>query len=75
LTRPLEELASRHLSGLIPYTPGKPIEEVEREFGITHLGNGSKELLRLAGRIFLGPGDEVLCSRQLFVVYDNEHSC
>jgi histidinol-phosphate aminotransferase len=35
LTRPLEELASPYLSGLIPYSPGKPIEEVEREFGIT----------------------------------------
>jgi histidinol-phosphate aminotransferase len=36
LTRPLADLASPHLSGLIPYTPGKPIEEVEREFGIAH---------------------------------------
>ncbi len=34
MTRSLEELASPHLSGLIPYSPGKPIEEVEREFGI-----------------------------------------
>jgi histidinol-phosphate aminotransferase len=36
LTRSLEDLASPHLSGLIPYSPGKPIEEVEREFGIAH---------------------------------------
>jgi len=35
LRRPLEGLASPHLSGLIPYSPGKPIEEVEREFGIS----------------------------------------
>jgi histidinol-phosphate aminotransferase len=36
LTRPLEDLASPYLSGLIPYSPGKPIEEVEREFGIAN---------------------------------------
>jgi len=35
LRRPLEDLASPYLSGLIPYSPGKPIEEVEREFGIS----------------------------------------
>jgi histidinol-phosphate aminotransferase len=35
LTRRLEDLASPYLSGLIPYSPGKPIEEVEREFGIS----------------------------------------
>jgi histidinol-phosphate aminotransferase len=34
LTRRLEDLASPFLGGLIPYAPGKPIEEVEREFGI-----------------------------------------
>lgn len=31
----LEELASPYLHGLVPYTPGKPIGEVERELGIT----------------------------------------
>jgi len=36
LTRSLEELASPFLKGLIPYSPGKPIDEVEREFGISH---------------------------------------
>jgi len=35
LTRRLEDLASPYLSGLVPYSPGKPIEEVEREFGIS----------------------------------------
>ena len=34
MTRPLEDLASPYLRGLIPYAPGKPIEEVERELGI-----------------------------------------
>jgi histidinol-phosphate aminotransferase len=29
-------LASPYLSGLIPYSPGKPVEEVEREFGISN---------------------------------------
>ena len=36
MTRPLEDPASPHLSGLIPSSPGKPIEEVEREFGIAY---------------------------------------
>lgn len=35
MTRSLEDLASPYLSGLVPYSPGKPIEEVEREFGIS----------------------------------------
>src|SRR5574341_344816 len=34
LTRSIEDLASPHLRGLVPYSPGKPIEEVERELGI-----------------------------------------
>jgi histidinol-phosphate aminotransferase len=125
LTRSLRDLASPHLRGLIPYSPGKPIEEVERELGIrdsvklasnenplgpsplalaairealpnvhrypdgsghrltralaSHwgvspdmviLGNGSNELLELAGRCFLMPGDEAVYAEQAFVVYD-----
>ena len=34
MTRSLDDLASPHLRGLIPYSPGKPIQEVERELGI-----------------------------------------
>ncbi len=34
MTRSLDALASPYLAGLIPYAPGKPIEEVEREFGV-----------------------------------------
>lgn len=34
MARSLEELASPFLKGLIPYSPGKPVEEVERELGI-----------------------------------------
>ena len=125
MTRSLEELASPYLRGLIPYIPGKPIEEVERELGIrdsvklasnenalgpsplalaalrdavtdvhrypdgsgyrlSHalaahwgvspdmvvLGNGSNELLELAGRCFLLPGDEAVYGKQAFIVYD-----
>jgi histidinol-phosphate aminotransferase len=109
---------------LVPYQPGRPIEEVERELGLTgtikvasnenalgpspkvveaiaraaasvhrypdggavallerlssHLGvpasrlvagNGSNEVLELLARIFVDPGDEVLCSEYSFVVY------
>jgi histidinol-phosphate aminotransferase len=35
MAKSLTELASPYLHGLVPYTPGKPIEEVERELGIT----------------------------------------
>jgi histidinol-phosphate aminotransferase len=34
MPRSLEELASPFLKGLVPYLPGKPVEEVERELGI-----------------------------------------
>jgi histidinol-phosphate aminotransferase len=61
LTRSLEDLASPHLSGLIPYSPGKPIEEVERELGISDsvklasnenpLGPSPKALQAIAGAL------------------------
>ncbi|MBM2836223.1 MAG: hisC [candidate division NC10 bacterium] len=34
MPKSLEELASPFLKGLVPYLPGKPVEEVERELGI-----------------------------------------
>lgn len=125
MTRSLLDRASPYLRGLIPYSPGKPMEEVERELGISEsvklasnenplgpsplaldamrqalpqvhrypdgsgyrlsralakhwdvspdlviLGNGSNELLELAGRAFLLPGDEAVYAAQAFVVYD-----
>jgi len=109
---------------LVPYVPGKPIEEVEREYGIAgsaklasnenplgpspkalqaireklaelhlypdgdcfylrrgladHLkvkpeqlifGNGSNEIIELAARTFMRPGDEAVMARQAFIVY------
>jgi len=113
-----------YIRSLIPYEPGKPIEEVEREYGIAnsvklasnenplgpspkavsairerleqlHLypdgdcfylkrglakklatapenlifGNGSNEIIELAIRTFMRPGDEAVMARQAFVVY------
>lgn len=113
-----------YIRTLVPYAPGKPVEEVEREYGITgsvklasnenplgpspkaleairekmhqlhlypdgdcyylksglaaklavraeHLifGNGSNELIELAVRTFLKPGDEAIMAHQAFVVY------
>jgi histidinol-phosphate aminotransferase len=113
-----------YIRRLVPYAPGKPIEEVEREYGIAqsiklasnenplgpsplalqairekltqlHLypdgdcfylkaalaarlnvgadelifGNGSNELIELAVRTFMRPGDEAVMARQAFVVY------
>ena len=34
MAKSLDELASPFLKGLVPYSPGKPVEEVERELGI-----------------------------------------
>src|SRR5919197_2043279 len=119
-----ESLANEHILGIAPYEPGKPIEELEREFGITDaiklasnenplppsdrvqraiaaalnhlnrypdgsgfylrqalakkhgfspeqviLGNGSNELIELAVRTFLKPGDEAIVPHPSFVVY------
>jgi histidinol-phosphate aminotransferase len=113
-----------YIRALVPYQPGKPIEEVEREYGICnssklasnenplgpsakamdairakldqlHLypdgdcfylksalanklgvdaerlifGNGSNELIELAVRSFMRPGDEAVMARQAFLVY------
>ncbi|HVO93451.1 MAG TPA: histidinol-phosphate transaminase [Terriglobales bacterium] len=118
------EQLPEYIRTLIPYEPGKPIEEVEREYGIansiklasnenplgpspkalaaireklTHLnlypdgdsfylkrglaqklgvapetlifGNGSNEIIELAARTFLRPGDEAVMAEQAFVVY------
>jgi histidinol-phosphate aminotransferase len=115
---------AEHIRTLVPYAPGKPIEEVEREFGISNsvklasnenplgpspkalsairekldelnlypdgdcfylkhglakklgvapeeliFGNGSNELIELAVRTFMNPGDEALMAHQAFVVY------
>ncbi len=113
-----------HVLGIRPYVPGKPMEELERELGITGsiklasnenpvgpspealkaiagclhdlnrypdgsgyylkralsaalsvsdgeiiLGNGSNELLDIAARTFLRPGDEAVMAAPSFVVY------
>jgi histidinol-phosphate aminotransferase len=113
-----------YIRSLVPYEPGKPIEEVEREYGIEgsiklasnenplgpspkavkaiaerlgeiHLypdgdsfylkralaaklgvsqdrlifGNGSNELIELAVRTFMRPGDEAIIAQQAFVIY------
>lgn len=118
------ERVPEYIRSLIPYEPGKPIEEVEREYGIEdsiklasnenplgpspkavkaiaerlnglHLypdgdsfylrrglaaklgvgedrllfGNGSNELIELAVRTFMRPGDEAVMAHQAFVIY------
>jgi len=35
MSHPWESLANEHILGIAPYEPGKPIEELERELGIT----------------------------------------
>ncbi|MET0501870.1 MAG: histidinol-phosphate transaminase [Candidatus Binatia bacterium] len=113
-----------YIRTLVAYAPGKPIEEVEREYGIANstklasnenplgpspkameairnkvdqlnlypdgdcfylksalarrlgvepdqliFGNGSNELIELAVRTFMRPGDEAVMAHQAFVVY------
>jgi histidinol-phosphate aminotransferase len=113
-----------YIRTLVPYAPGKPIEEVEREYGIRDsvklasnenplgpspkalealrqgihqlnrypdghcfylrerlaeklgveaenliFGNGSNEIIELAARTFMQPGDEAVMADQAFVVY------
>jgi histidinol-phosphate aminotransferase len=113
-----------YVAAIRPYVPGKPVEELERELGITDaiklasnenpvgpsplaiealkgttrdlnrypdgsgyylrnalserlsiepdciiLGNGSNELLDIAARTFLRPGDEAVMAHPSFVVY------
>jgi histidinol-phosphate aminotransferase len=116
--------APEHVRTIKPYIPGKPIEELERELGITGsiklasnesplgpspkavrvlrkalndlnrypdgtayflkkdlsksigvtpdeilLGNGSNEVIELAVRTFLNPGDEAIMANPSFIVY------
>ena len=116
--------APEHIKSIKPYFPGKPIEELERELGITGsvklasnenpagpspmaikalrkgisdmnrypdgncyylrdslatrldvgndeliFGNGSNEIIELAVRTFMGPGDEAVMAHPSFVVY------
>lgn len=113
-----------HIKSIRPYVPGKPVEELERELGITGsiklasnenpagpsplalralrkgisdlnrypdgscyyltnalagklnirpdellFGNGSNEIIELAARTFLSPGDEAIMAHPSFVVY------
>jgi histidinol-phosphate aminotransferase len=118
------DLALPGVRALTPYQPGKPIAELEREYGVHNaiklasnenplgpslaalaaiagglsdlarypdgggfalkhalaekygvtpamltLGNGSNDILEFAARVFVGVGDEVVCSRHAFAVY------
>lgn len=117
-------LVNDNIERLIPYKPGKPIEDVERELGISGsvklasnenpvgpspkaleaitralkglnrypdgnatrlkgrlsehagvpveciiVGNGSNEIIELAARTFMRPGEEAVMSEHAFVVY------
>ncbi|MCA9524247.1 MAG: histidinol-phosphate transaminase, partial [Myxococcales bacterium] len=117
-------LVAEYIETLMPYQPGKPIEELQRELGLDRviklasnenafgpspaavaavarvltdlhrypdgsgfylkralaahydvdpaqliIGNGSNEIIELAIRTFMGPGDHLLTSATTFVVY------
>jgi histidinol-phosphate aminotransferase len=122
----IAELANEQLKGLVPYEPGKPVEDVARELGLDPesivklasnenplgpspkaieamkqaceqvnlypdgggwrlrsaladkfgleignvvLGNGSNEIIILAGHAFLHPGADIIAAEHAFVVY------
>src|SRR6266478_9876379 len=120
----ISQLVPEWIRTLTPYQPGKPIEELEREYGVHNsikiasnenplgpspkavaaitaalpdlhrypdgdafylkrrlaerlgvsaaeliVGNGSNEIIELAVRTFLRPGDEAVMADQAFVVY------
>jgi len=120
----IDHIVPPHIRALDAYPPGKPIEELERELGITDsiklasnenplgaspkaltairsvlaginrypdgggfylrralashfgisptgvvIGNGSNELIELAVRTFLQPGDEAVMAEQAFAIY------
>ncbi len=120
----MKPCAPKHIASITPYPPGKPIEELEREYGISGsiklasnenplgpspkaieaihaalsklnrypdgsgfylrrklaekynipfdgimLGNGSNELIELAIRAFMTPGDEVIMPAPSFLLY------
>ena len=125
MSRPsFSDLAVAGVRSLKPYVPGKPVEELERQYGVTHaiklasnenplgaspkalaairdnltqlerypddvaytlknllskqyavmptqitLGNGSSNLLELAARVFVAPGQEVVFSQYSFLLY------
>jgi histidinol-phosphate aminotransferase len=43
LKKSLAELVPSHVAGIRPYVPGKPVEEVERELGVTAIKLASNE--------------------------------
>src|SRR5258706_6374847 len=54
MSAPWESLANEHILGIAPYEPGKPIEELERELGLT-------DVIKLASNENpLGPSERVL---------------
>ncbi|MFA6698822.1 MAG: histidinol-phosphate transaminase [Thiomicrospira sp.] len=124
MTALFSHLTQPQIQHIQPYIPGKPISDLQRELGLTHIsklasnenplgaspkvmaavsdalkevarypdgnaymvrnaisafldvpmsqvavGNGSNELLELIGRVFAGPGDEIIYSQYGFAVY------
>jgi len=120
----MKDLAPKNIMEIVPYPPGKPIEELEREYGVKGsiklasnenplgpspralaairknlkninrypdgschylkgklsknlgvdpenliVGNGSNEIIELAARAFLRPGEEAVMAKPSFAVY------
>ena len=64
---PWESLANDHILGIAPYEPGKPIEELERELGIS-------DVIKLASNENpLTPSDRVMKAMQTALTHINRY--
>ena len=62
-----EALANDHILGIAPYEPGKPIEELERELGIS-------DVIKLASNENpLGPSERVMKAMQAALTHANRY--
>src|SRR5574342_1123252 len=62
-----ESLANDHILGIAPYEPGKPIEELERELGIS-------DVIKLASNENpLAPSDRVMKAMQIALAHVNRY--
>ena len=67
MSTPWESLANDHILGIAPYEPGKPIEDLERELGIS-------DVIKLASNENpLAPSDRVMKAMQAALAHVNRY--
>jgi histidinol-phosphate aminotransferase len=67
MSHPWESLANEHILGIAPYEPGKPIEELERELGLS-------DVIKLASNENpLAPSDRVMKAMHAALTHINRY--